>query len=57
MQSTAVITQTTHKNLVLHIAGAALFGALILYAVGFLPTHAAHNAAHDTRHSFAFPCH
>ncbi|GHB09158.1 CbtB domain-containing protein [Modicisalibacter luteus] len=34
-----------------------LFGALILYAVGFLPMNAAHNAAHDTRHSLVFPCH
>lgn len=34
-----------------------LFGALILYAVGFLPMSAAHNAAHDTRHTFVFPCH
>lgn len=34
-----------------------LFGALILYAVGFLPMSAAHNAAHDTRHVFVFPCH
>ncbi len=34
-----------------------LFGALILYAVGFLPMSVAHNAAHDTRHSFVFPCH
>ncbi|WP_111496090.1 MULTISPECIES: CbtB domain-containing protein [Marinobacter] len=35
----------------------AVFGALILYAVGFLPMSAAHNAAHDTRHTFVFPCH
>ena len=33
------------------------FGALILYAVGFLPMSAAHNAAHDTRHAVVFPCH
>jgi len=33
------------------------FGALILYAVGFLPMSVAHNAAHDTRHSMVFPCH
>lgn len=34
-----------------------LFGVLILLAVGFMPQDIAHNAAHDTRHSFAFPCH
>lgn len=34
-----------------------LFGVLILFAVGFVPLDVAHNAAHDTRHSFVFPCH
>ena len=34
-----------------------LFGVIILFAVGFMPLEAAHNAAHDTRHSFVFPCH
>ncbi len=33
------------------------FGAIVLFAVGFLPMEAAHNAAHDTRHALAFPCH
>ncbi|ROS04900.1 cobalt transporter subunit CbtB [Sinobacterium caligoides] len=37
--------------------GAAIFGILVLFAVGFAPMDAAHNAAHDTRHSLAFPCH
>jgi cobalt transporter subunit CbtB len=36
---------------------AVAFGAVVLFAVGFLPTDAAHNAAHDTRHALAFPCH
>lgn len=34
-----------------------IFGGLIIFAVGFLPMDAAHNAAHDTRHAMAFPCH
>ncbi len=33
------------------------FGAIVLFAVGFLPMEVAHNAAHDTRHALAFPCH
>jgi len=37
--------------------GALVFGAAVLFAVGFMPMDAAHNAAHDTRHSLAFPCH
>lgn len=35
---------------------AALLGLVILYGVGFAPLEA-HNAAHDARHSAAFPCH
>lgn len=41
----------------LQIAGVFLFGVLVLGMVGFLPMDVAHNAAHDTRHSVAFPCH
>ena len=36
---------------------AALLGLFILYGVGFANPTTLHNAAHDTRHSFAFPCH
>lgn len=36
---------------------AAALGIVILVAAGFAPIPAVHNAAHDTRHSFAFPCH
>lgn len=37
--------------------GALVFGAAVLFAVGFAPMEVAHNAAHDTRHTLAFPCH
>jgi cobalt transporter subunit CbtB len=36
---------------------AAMLGALLIWGVGFAPIAALHNAAHDTRHSLAFPCH
>lgn len=36
---------------------AALLGGFILFGVGFSTISVVHNAAHDTRHSFAFPCH
>lgn len=39
------------------MAAAAILGMVILMGVGFAPMDVAHNAAHDTRHSFAFPCH
>jgi cobalt transporter subunit CbtB len=34
-----------------------LLGLGALFIVGFSPLSVAHNAAHDTRHTAAFPCH
>ena len=34
-----------------------VFGIFLIYSAGFLHLDAVHNAAHDARHSFAFPCH
>jgi cobalt transporter subunit CbtB len=36
---------------------ALLFGLGFIFLVGFAPVSAVHNAAHDTRHSAAFPSH
>ncbi len=36
---------------------AALLGVFILIGVGFAGADLLHNAAHDTRHALAFPCH
>ena len=36
---------------------AILLGAFVLFGVGFAGPSVLHNAAHDSRHSFAFPCH
>ncbi len=36
---------------------ALLLGAFIVYGVGFAQPSLLHNAAHDTRHATAFPCH
>jgi len=36
---------------------AALLGAFVIWGVGFSHIEALHNAAHDVRHSSAFPCH
>ena len=35
----------------------AALGVTLLWGVGFSHIEAAHNAAHDTRHSNGFPCH
>lgn len=37
--------------------GALFAGVALIALVGFAPIAAVHNAAHDTRHSAAFPCH
>ncbi|MCA3245038.1 MAG: CbtB domain-containing protein [Tagaea sp.] len=36
---------------------AAAFGLFVLAGVGFVGAQTVHDAAHDSRHSFAFPCH
>ncbi|ANH98462.1 cobalt transporter subunit CbtB [Pseudomonas koreensis] len=36
---------------------ASILGASLVYFAGFSHIEAVHNAAHDTRHSAAFPCH
>ena len=36
---------------------AILLGAFLVYGIGFASPMAVHNAAHDARHAFAFPCH
>lgn len=36
---------------------AVMLGGLILYGTGFANSATLHNAAHDARHGFSFPCH
>jgi len=36
---------------------AILLGACMIFFIGFSHIGVVHNAAHDTRHSSAFPCH
>lgn len=52
-----VSVPTSNTSSLVHQGAVMLFGVVILFAVGFLPMAEAHNAAHDTRHSFVFPCH
>lgn len=47
----------TRSEKLLAAAVAALLGAVVIWGVGFSHIPALHNAAHDTRHSLAFPCH
>ena len=34
-----------------------VIGAVIIYTIAFAHSTTLHNAAHDVRHAFAFPCH
>ena len=54
---TSNVIQTTSLARLWPALSAAVLGLVILYGAGFAPQSAAHNAAHDTRHSAAFPCH
>lgn len=38
-------------------AATLLFGVGLVFLTGFAHSQAVHNAAHDTRHAMAFPCH
>lgn len=51
------VTISTTITKPLQLATALVLGIVILYGVGFVQTSAAHNVAHDMRHSQGFPCH
>jgi cobalt transporter subunit CbtB len=36
---------------------AILLGVVFIAGAGFASPQTIHNAAHDSRHAFAFPCH
>lgn len=55
--TTALNHQTLTTTTTMQILGALGFGLALLFVVGFSSMNVAHNAAHDTRHAFAFPCH
>jgi cobalt transporter subunit CbtB len=54
--TTGVVSRLPLTRLLPALA-AALLGVTILLGVGFAQQEQVHNAAHDTRHAFAFPCH
>lgn len=53
-QSQAVVEQTTSK---MPVVIALVFGAFLVLGTGFAHSQTIHDAAHDVRHAFAFPCH
>lgn len=50
-------SSTSALSLTLTCALVFTIGAGLVFAAGFAHSSAIHDAAHDTRHSLAFPCH
>lgn len=48
---------TAGSSVVLSAALALFLGTFILFGTGFAQPELLHNAAHDARHAFSFPCH
>lgn len=61
MQNTQSTTLTNTTGLSVsnttQIFAALGLGLALALFVGFAPMDVIHNAAHDARHAFAFPCH
>ncbi|QCI98415.1 CbtB domain-containing protein [Agrobacterium larrymoorei] len=56
-QNTASSAISTSTSKILQGLSAIALGLFIVGFVGFSHVEAMHNAAHDTRHANAFPCH
>ncbi len=57
LSNTLSITSAIADNRVLAGLLMLALGSMLILSVGFLGSEAIHNAAHDARHVFAFPCH
>jgi len=55
--SNAVTSSSSLAHRLIPALGACVLGIALVWFAGFSPLEAVHNAAHDTRHSAAFPCH
>jgi len=60
MALASVATGTQSKSHISNRSAAfslLFLGGMLVLIVGFAPISAIHNAAHDNRHTAAFPCH
>jgi len=55
-QRTETVSLSTQQRLAAAMA-AALLGSFLVFGAGLANSDTLHNAAHDGRHAFAFPCH
>ena len=56
-QSRSGLEAVTDTRRLLPALAAAMLGVVILFGVALANSDTIHNAAHDSRHSAAFPCH
>ena len=54
--STNSAVATSSQTRLMQLALAGVLGLCIVWLTGFSNMEATHNAAHDHRHSLAFPC-
>lgn len=54
---TAGASEVGQQKAFIPAVAAILLGLMLLFGTGFAGSQAIHNAAHDARHAFAFPCH
>lgn len=55
--STTVAVSANSARMLMSAIFTMTLGVALVFTVGFAPLDVAHNAAHDTRHTSAFPCH
>ena len=56
-QTSQTFAPTATVSAVIPALSAILLGVFLVLGIGFANSDTIHNAAHDSRHSFAFPCH
>ncbi len=54
---TALVQEQAKSTGLASILTAIATGIVLLYFAGFAEASVFHDAAHDTRHTLAFPCH
>ncbi|MCZ4289236.1 CbtB domain-containing protein [Hoeflea alexandrii] len=59
MTAKSVSLSLTDRNGARTVAGlmALVIGSILVFGVGLANSQTLHDAAHDTRHSYGFPCH
>jgi cobalt transporter subunit CbtB len=55
--NSAATSVSVSTSKIIPLSMTALLGLFMVGFVGFSHLEVVHNAAHDTRHSLAFPCH